>query len=112
WEKLYVVAYRKLRNKNVAEEVVQEVFLQLWRKREEIKIDNLSAYLAAMTRYAIYRYVASENKMKQREEIYLGNRPDTLVQINYDHRFLLEMINQLSCELPEKCRLVFTYNKL
>lgn len=112
WERLYIIAYSKFKDTNIAEGIVQEVFLQLWRKREVLDIDNLSAYLATMTRYAVYRYMAKEKKLKQREEEYSSFQRDQTVHINYEHKFLLEMISELAKELPEHCQLVFTYNKL
>ena len=33
-------------------------------------------------------------------------------EVNVDHKILLEIIAELSNKLPEKCRLVFQYNKL
>ncbi|WP_236978907.1 sigma-70 family RNA polymerase sigma factor [Membranihabitans maritimus] len=112
WERLYVIAYRKFKDTNTSEGIVQEVFLQLWRKRSDLEIDNLSAYLSTMTRYAIYRHIAKEKKLKKREEEYGYFRHEKIIHINYENKFLLEMISELATELPERCRLVFTYNKL
>jgi DNA-directed RNA polymerase specialized sigma24 family protein len=34
WYDMYLVAYRKLRNKEAAEEIVQDIFLRFWRERD------------------------------------------------------------------------------
>lgn len=113
WEKLYIAAYHRLYDTAASEEIVQEVFLQLWRKRERLKIDVLSSYLSAMTRYAVYRYLASESHRKERELTWNRNKgAGRTVATDIDHKLLMEMVIELSNQLPEKCRLVFHQSKL
>ncbi|HYH56054.1 MAG TPA: sigma-70 family RNA polymerase sigma factor [Anseongella sp.] len=113
WEKLYIMAYRRLHDPAVSEEIVQEVFLQLWRKRESLNIEVLAPYLSAMTRYAVYRYLASELRRKERELVWnLSKGTGTTVSTDIDHKLLMEMVTELSNQLPEKCRLVFCQSKL
>src|SRR5690606_39180832 len=51
WKKLYAMAYERLKSKELAEDVVHEVFTSLWQRRHEAVIKSLNAYLAAATRY-------------------------------------------------------------
>lgn len=111
-EKLYVVAYRRLYDATAAEGIVQEVFLQLWRKRESLHISTLSSYLSAMTRYAVYRYRASEFQRKERESVWNRSKSGSTVSADIDNKLLMEMVVELSNQLPEKCRLVFDQRKL
>lgn len=113
WEKLYYVAFQKLQSQEAAEEVVQEVFLTLWNKRQELEIETLQSYLAAMVRYSVYRYYAKEQSLRNRETNYYENQlheRDLGEDIN--NKLILDKIFELSNVLPEKCRLVFQYNKL
>lgn len=113
WEKLYVVAFTRIKNSVGAEEVVQNVFVQLWCKKKSLEINNLSAYLAAMTRYEVYKYLARESKMKQREEVWTSKTYSYVTPFSsLENKLLLEFIRDLANELPEKCRLVFVENKL
>lgn len=49
--KIFLFALRLTKSKSVAEEVVQEVFVRLWEKREKIKIEkNFSAYILTITK--------------------------------------------------------------
>lgn len=113
WDKLYMAAYSRLKDTTAAEEVVQEVFLKLWRKRASLEVQNLSAYLAAMTRYGVYKYLARESKMKEREKIWASQANSSITPFsNLEDALLLEFIKDLSTDLPEKCRLVFVKNKL
>ena len=112
WDKLYCVAYKLLRDTDAAEEIVQDVFLMLWRKRETLNIQSLMQYLAAMTRYAVYRYMAKEKTSRQHENIIGMIGAEAVSEMNIDNKILLEIVEELSNKLPEKCRLVFQYNKL
>lgn len=113
WDRLYFVAYSHLKSEISTEEVVQEVFLMLWSRRERLDIEFLPSYLAAMVRYAVYRKVARDRK---KGEVEAKAAQALTVPINEirtaDNRNLLEVIKKLSNVLPEKCRLVFIHNKL
>src|SRR5690606_6447973 len=69
WDKLYYLAYQVLHDQTDAEEIVQDAFLILWKKREELAIENLNSYLAAMVRFSVYRNLARKKQSKDRELI-------------------------------------------
>ncbi len=113
WQKLYWLAHKNLRNYAAAEEVVQDVFLAIWEKRATISIQSLPVYLAAMTRYAVYRNISKQRKHEETDINTLKVEPHTEKEAEAaEHRLLLEIIENLTNELPEKCRLVFIHNKL
>ena len=112
WDKLYYIAHRLLKDTDNAEEIVQEVFLMLWKKRDALAIQSLAQYLAAMTRYAVYRLLAKEKQHKEKENAVSMLKAGDISEMHIDNKILLEFILDLSNKLPEKCRLVFQYNKL
>lgn len=113
WDKLYYLAYRKLQNQADAEEIVQDVFVTLWNKREDLTIQNLNSYLAAMVRYAVYKLLARKVQSKNREAVF-HERLGTQLSIDdaISDKIILEKIWELSNQLPERCKLVFQQNKL
>ena len=58
WEKLVAVAYKRLKNTAFTEDVVQDVFVSLWKNRYESSIQSLENYLASAVKYAVF------NKLK------------------------------------------------
>lgn len=113
WDKLYYTAHKMVKSAAVAEEITQDTFMLFWIKRETLEIQSLRPYLAAMLRYETYRYLA---KSRQAKEIEQSIRYETVPSVSMEHevenRMLLEIITNLTNRLPEKCRLVFQYNKL
>ncbi len=112
WDKLYYIAYKLLKDTTAAEEIVQEVFLTLWKRKNTLIIQSLPQYLAAMARYSVYHYIANEKKCKLKEDNMALINAAAISEINVDHKILLQIITELSNKLPGKCRLVFQYNKL
>lgn len=113
WDKLYYIAHRLLKSQEATEEVVQDVFVLLWKKRTSLDIQSLPIYLAAMTRYEVYRYLARDRKAKIDEMAYQTTLTDfTSFDTDLENKLLLEIVESMSNQLPEKCRLVFQYVKL
>ena len=113
WDKLYFLAHKHLKSRVAAEEVVQNVFLILWNRKAHLSIESLQVYLAAMTRYAVYKYIAKERKEAATALIHSKADDFSLnMEEEIDNKLLLEIIGRLCNALPEKCRLVFIYNKL
>jgi RNA polymerase sigma-70 factor (family 1) len=113
WDKLFYAAHRLVKSAEIAEEITQDTFMLFWIKRQTLEIQALKPYLAAMLRYEVYRYLA---KSKQAQELELSMKQQAVFSVSMDqeieNRLLLEIIRNLTNKLPEKCRLVFQYNKL
>ncbi len=57
WSSLYAAAYNHVRSRDVAEELVQELFATLWLKREQLAVHtSLQGYLHTAMRHQIYDY--------------------------------------------------------
>lgn len=113
WEKLYDAAYQRTRSREASEEIVQEVFLTLWRRKADLNIQCLSSYLAAMVRHSVYRFMARRQaKLQLESSFYENSQHITDLRQIMEDRLALDKILELSNQLPEKCRLVFQYNKL
>lgn len=112
WERLYFMAHKRLQSAQDAEEIVQQVFLTLWHKRAELSIESLPFYLAAMVRYAVYRHLANLQRKKEQVTTLHTTISQQAPAFDIDNKFLLEILNKLAGELPEKHRIVFLQHKL
>jgi RNA polymerase sigma-70 factor (family 1) len=55
WQKLYVYAFKVLQDQRICEDIVQEIFLALWKNRQHVVIDNASAYFYQAVRFQLYK---------------------------------------------------------
>ena len=113
WRKLYLLAYQKLRNRDLAEELVQELFMSLWMKREHLQIrTSVGAYLGMAVRYMIIKFFQRERVHQQYEQFAI--RPslhaNTTEEDVHFHN-LQEVIEQEINKLPHKCREVFLLSR-
>jgi RNA polymerase sigma-70 factor (family 1) len=67
WKKLVSMAIFKTNSREVAEEIVQELFTSLWEKRKISNIENLENYLFVSLKYLIINYLRI--KIKKRNTV-------------------------------------------
>lgn len=111
WEKLFFIAHKRLRSAEDAKEIVQNVFFTLWQKHALLDIQNLSFYLSAMTRYAVYRHLDNEKRKQSLLYRFRKQIPDT-GYLDIDNKQLLDLLAHFSEDLPENYRLIFLHHKL
>lgn len=108
--KLYSAAYNILRNREVCEDIIQELFIDLWLKRSHLKILKLNSYL--------YTSVKNKTLMTLRSgKVRLDLDVIEMLVCEYatDDRLIQKEINenlerQVS-SLPEKCREIFVLSR-
>ena len=61
WQALLNAAYKRLQNKDASMDVLQNVFTDLWAKKETSGIQNLKAYLFQATRFQSYKYFSKNH---------------------------------------------------
>lgn len=110
WKKLLVQALVKLGSSEAAEELVQTVFINLWRRRHTLQLRfTLATYLASMVKYEIIGHLAKQKKEQALKQRLITGRPaedySTIEWLDYEQ--LREDIERTVATLPEKCRLVF-----
>jgi len=74
WQGIYSAAFKRLHDPDQAKDITQDVFLQLWLKREENNIDNLPAYLFTATRNKVLNWMEKERKYTPVPELLLQLR--------------------------------------
>lgn len=107
WEGLYLQTYTVLGDGPASEDVVQEVFIDLWEKRKFNRIEDLSAYLYQAVKYKTLMAIR-HNKINDRHlEIFKELNPTHAIDHELEVRELHEAINHHLTRLPPRCREVF-----
>ncbi len=113
WQKLLRSAQFKIRSKETIEEILQDLFISLWEKRERVVIENLEAYLNTSLKYLIINQIKKqilqekfvEYSLKKNE---LTDDVDESVAFNE----LSVAIEKAIGQLPEKTQHIFRLNRL
>ncbi|QRR02369.1 RNA polymerase sigma factor [Dyadobacter sandarakinus] len=102
-------AYKRIHDHTQAEELVQELFVNLWLKRAQVNIEKkVDAYLHTSLRNAVISFYRKNNKLAElpadvSEQLYVHATDEEVtyneLKIAYDLRV---------SSLPEKCRNVYT----
>ncbi|SKA41185.1 RNA polymerase sigma-70 factor, ECF subfamily [Chitinophaga eiseniae] len=111
WKQLLAVAYLHCKDKTMAEEIVQEVFISLWNRRSELYIDNINAYLATAVKLSVFKQYARQKRRDEIKEQVAAPDITTFDEEQIYTRFLQQQINGVVEVLPEKCRLVFKLSR-
>lgn len=114
WQRLYVFALSKLDDEENAEEVIQNVFIDLWQKRKTDQIENLSAYLYRAVKNKCIDQIRQRLVRGRHEEIVLQTRneedPSTEELLAFQE--LKAVLNMAMNSLPEKTREIFRLSRM
>jgi len=95
----------------LAEEIVQEIFVGLWTRRNKMPIESIDAYLATAVKFSVFKFFYRQRRRNQIENSNYNKDSSTLTEEQIEARFTQEYINGLVEQLPEKCKLVFKYSR-
>lgn len=115
WERLYVMAYNRLQDMGDAEDIVQQIFINLWKNRQQLNgIRSLEAYLACAVRHMVYNIIRHRSVKKQYIENYL-RRADIFDRLTEDRLSFNELYHQMQAlvaDLPPQCKLIFSMSRM
>lgn len=116
-EELYYYAYGILANKEMAEEVVSDVFLETWKARKQlVEIENMKAWLNTLVYRKSISYLRKENK--RNKDLHVDELPNfnfPVTETPEDEIISSEEVSALNTaidELPPKCKHVFFLAKI
>jgi RNA polymerase sigma-70 factor (family 1) len=117
WRRCFSLAYQKLSDKNLAEDITQTVFVSLWEHRKDLTINNLEAYLATAVKYQIFNYFDAQlSRQKLAERVLSHHTPPQYLSDNSTENalFLQDLktaLDRALVELPEKTRTIYEMSR-
>jgi RNA polymerase sigma-70 factor (family 1) len=111
WSKLYIVANNVLRNEADAEDIVQELFIDLWNRRTTLVIDNVGGYLFTATRYGIARKLAKRPLQKRHVDLFEAIQDMADLGSSLETNDLIDFIRGKIDQLPDRCKEVFELSR-
>jgi len=113
WRRLYRSAVSKTNSKEVAEDIVQSVFTDLWDRRESHQIQSIAAYLETAVKYQIINYIKSAISKRtqyagigelQKAEENSADLPLLVQELN-------TAIDKAISQLPQKTQTIFRLSR-
>lgn len=112
WKKLFTVAANKIADLEEAREIVQNIFISLWNRRNELEIKGtLGNYLAVSVKYRVINALDKQHNHQNYLESLSTSEVDDSTQEWLEFMQLKERLSILVAELPEKCRIVFQLSR-
>jgi len=108
WYELFKTAYKRLNDKNKCQDVVQDVFTDLWNRKTELEIRDLQAYLHTAVRFQALKAVTKQINQTSFVDVF----ETEIVSSLYADGYLLEkeakkLVEQFINALPVKRRIIF-----
>lgn len=112
WSLMFGIALQKTGITAVAEEIVQNIFIDLWENRYKRNIDNLKSYLATAVRYAVVNYIKNQlvqEKYRQHEQQCAMHNAS--IETTYNLKELNASLESGIALLPPKTRDIFKLSR-
>ncbi len=104
------------REMDVAEEIVEELFYNLWKRREEIKIlKSIKSYLYGAVRREVFQYCEHQKvRNMYREKVLATQCKETCCEPeeSIEYKELERLINDTLRKLPERRRTIFKMHRV
>ena len=111
WSKLYIYAFNVLREKEICEDIVQEIFIDLWAKRDNVQITDLNSYLYQSVKYQIFNHFRKSKYKKQLLiKFNLMNTQNGIDEL-YEEKELNVQLKDIISKLPKQRRIIFKMSR-
>lgn len=114
WKQVLYFAAQKTGDMTVAEDIVQDVFVSLWKRRTSLDIKSeFKNYLIVSIKYRVLKFLSRERIKRLAEESnsLTYDLLDDSTQQYLDFDELRSVLEEMICKLPEKSALIYRMNK-
>ncbi|MGV3504761.1 MAG: RNA polymerase sigma-70 factor [Adhaeribacter sp.] len=112
WQKLLVVASNKINDLEEAEEIVHDIFVALWKRRQELEVKgDFGLYLAVSVKYRVMKVLARRYQQRHYAASATFSFIDNSTQEWLQFSELQSQLGKLIADLPEKCQLVYKLSR-
>lgn len=105
--RLFRIAMGVLHDENLAKDLVQDIFIDLWNRRHASNIKELSAYLLTAIKFQVLKQLRNgklhERHLKIMQRVQFVNQTEESINFQELEKMLHESIDQL----PPRCKEVF-----
>jgi RNA polymerase sigma-70 factor (ECF subfamily) len=114
WKKLYYLCYQKLGDKDLAQDLVHDLFRSIWERREALVIsDSIEKYLVRSIKFKIsgyFREKIQQERNLEESQLYV-RESEAVTEKQVAFSFLSQELTHLVDKLPERCRLIYKLSR-
>jgi RNA polymerase sigma-70 factor (family 1) len=115
-DRLYTFTYNRIRSKEEAEEIIQEIFISLWTNRQKLNITrSIESYLFSAANYRLLNSMQAANVRKKYAadfSKFLCKLYDSSTEEAVNLRDLESLIEERISELPKQCQTAFRLSRM
>jgi RNA polymerase sigma-70 factor (family 1) len=110
WEKLYAFAFKMTLDQELSKIIVQNIFIDLWERRNKIQISNMEGYLIRSVKFQVF----TQYRDKKMNREVLQDKFDDYIEDNQEilNHDLLNRLEKSLDKLPEKRGAILRMNKI
>lgn len=110
WKWVFNAAYKRTNDREIAEDVAQDVFVQLWTRKTNYVIESLPSYLLIAARNGVFKRLGKEDRYAElSEDLHESENSVDTTDAKLLHKEFLAAFTELIETLPEQQRLIFKY---
>ncbi len=112
WKTLYRFAYSLFNEVELVEDCLQEIFVSIWERKDDLDVHNVKSYLFQAVRYKVasqIRQIKHTESMTEVIDQVKYSREYTSDQIDYDE--MVSRILQITEKLPKRCAQIFRMSR-
>lgn len=113
WSFLVDTAFKRLQSRERAEDLVQDLFISLYQKRQVVEFTvSLQAYLGTALKYKILNEFRSENtRTNYKKSLFFKEVCKNDLANQVEARDLNQKVDKILDTLPDKCKKVFLLSR-
>ncbi|MDF9798734.1 RNA polymerase sigma-70 factor (family 1) [Catalinimonas alkaloidigena] len=111
WQRCFSIAYKILQDQKVSEDLVQDVFIDLWSRRKSLDLQNPEAYLTQMVKNKVFTTLSRNHIPERNIDILETLLHQASAEDQYILNELREKIEQVVEELPPRCKQVYVLRR-
>lgn len=116
WYSIYILSFSYLKDNQASEEIVHDIFFDIWRRRKTLKIEKFKQYFSVATKNRVYKHI---RKIKNCPIVYISDYGNE--SLNYTensgyervkHSELEQLVNTHLKKLPQRCEEIFVLSRI
>jgi len=113
WDKLLRFVQSKIKSRENAEEIIQDIFIDLWERRESRRIHHLNSYLFRAARNKVLDALRAQIVREQHRDhaVRQNDDSDSGTEATLAYRDLSDAVQMALTRMPDKTREVFHMNR-